>query len=99
MIDSPQSKKDGTLSYFNNMYRAFMENPADGEIHYCSSINPQKHQAKVGGDGVWTSSYGTRKQAEIAAITDFIRNTGGETEVRLVCTLQFHIDTVSNRDS
>lgn len=77
----PSRENDGTLAYFNNVYRSQMENPEDGQIYYLSYPNLPKHRAKIGENGEWSQPHSSKYLAERAAINTYLLRIGGFSEI------------------
>jgi len=80
---SPTEQNDGTISYFNNHYRSqHTENSSDTEVYYNSHRTEPMHKAKVGVDGIESRICTTKRAAMRDAINLYLRQKGGEDEVR-----------------
>jgi len=83
---SPTEPYDGTISYFNTYYHPQddMEPSPETEMYTKSHHTEPMHKAKVGVNGIESKICTTKRAAEKDAICLYLREKGGEAEVRRV---------------
>jgi hypothetical protein len=97
---SPTDQYDGTLDYFNKVYRPQndMEESPETEMHTNSHNTEPKHVAKVGLNGIQSKIHTTMRGAKKEAIRLYLMQKGGEVEVRRVCIFKFCVLPYSHRE-